>query len=385
MPKKLPQLPRPTRLTKSPKRRSNSQRPKSPQSKSPKLPAPQPDPNLPLISVIVPVYNTPKTIERCLLSIWAQTYPHLEVILVDDGSTDISGDICDRLATRDPRTRVLHQSNQGLSGARNAGLAACRGQFVTFVDADDTVSPHLLADLYRLIQRHHTKIAISALSELYPDGREHLVANPHLPTLLSTERALKAMLAEDGFTMAIAGKLFARSLFKHIEFPLGKLHEDVGTTYRLLLAYPEISYTARPLYYYHQNPTSITHQSFRRQKLDLITLTDQMCDDLQARYPSLDPDLRRRRCHARFSILRQLVLVSPRQQPATEFTRQTGLSPDEFYQLRRDLVRYLRDHQNDILKNPTATRRDRLAMSSLLLGLPVFTAAWRLYASLYKS
>lgn len=381
MPKKLPQLPKLSHRPARPK----SPQPKSPQSKSPKLPAPQPDPNLPLISVIVPVYNTPKTIERCLLSIWAQTYPHLEVILVDDGSTDISGDICDRLATRDPRTRVLHQPNQGLSGARNAGLAACRGQFVTFVDADDTVSPHLLSDLHRLIQRHHTKIAISALSELYPDGRERLVANPHLPTRLSTERALKAMLAEDGFTMAIAGKLFARSLFKHIEFPLGKLHEDVGTTYRLLLACPEIAYTARPLYYYHQNPTSITHQTFRRQKLDLITLTDQMCDDLQARYPSLDPDLRRRRCHARFSILRQLVLVSPRQQPAAEFTRQTGLSPDEFYHLRQDLVRYLRDHQNDILKNPTATRRDRLAMSSLLLGLPVFTAAWRLYASLYKS
>lgn len=353
--------------------------------KSPKLPAPQPDPDLPLISVIVPVYNTPKTIERCLLSIWAQTYSQLEVILVDDGSTDISGDICDRLAARDPRTRVLHQPNQGLSGARNAGLAVCRGRFVTFVDADDTVSPYFLADLYRLIRRHHTKLAISAISELYPDGREHLVANPQLPTRLSTERALKAMLAEDGFTMAIAGKLFARSLFNHIEFPLGKLHEDVGTTYRLLLACPEISYTARPLYYYHQNPASITHQSFRRQKLDLITLTDQMCDELQIRYPDLNPDLRRRRCHARFSILRQLVLISPRRQPASEFTRQTGLSPDEFYHLRQDLVRYLRDHKNDILKNPTATRRDRLAMRSLLLGLPAFTAAWQLYAWRYKS
>lgn len=376
MPKKLPQLPKLSRP---------ARRPKSPKPKSPKLPAPQPDPDLPLISVIIPVYNTPKTIERCLLSIWAQTYSQLEVILVDDGSTDISGDICDRLAARDPRTRVLHQPNQGLSGARNAGLAVCRGQFVTFVDADDTVSPYLLADLYRLIRRHHTKLAISAISELYPDGREHLVANPHLPTRLSTERALKVMLAEDGFTMAIAGKLFARSLFNHIEFPLGKLHEDVGTTYRLLLACPEISYTARPLYYYHQNPASITHQSFRRQKLDLITLTDQMCDELQIRYPDLNPDLRRRRCHARFSILCQLVLISPHRQPAAEFTRQTGLSPDEFYQLRQDLVRYLRDHKNDILKNPTATRRDRLAMSSLLLGLPVFTAAWQLYAWRYKS
>ena len=385
MPKKLPQLPklsRPARLTKPPKRHANSRRPKP---KSPKLPAPQPDPNLPLISVIVPVYNTPKTIERCLLSIWAQTYSQLEVILVDDGSTDISGDICDRLSARDPRTRVLHQPNQGLSGARNAGLALCHGQFVTFVDADDTVSPYLLTDLYRLIQRHHTKAAFSAISEVYPDGREHLVANPHLPTRLSTERALKAMLAEDGFTMAIAGKLFARSLFNHIEFPLGKLHEDVGATYRLLLACPEISYTARPLYYYHQSPASITHQSFRRQKLDLITLTDQMCDELQIRYPDLNPDLRRRRCHARFSILRQLVLISPHRQPASEFTRQTGLSPDEFYHLRQDLVRYLRDHKNDILKNPTATRRDRLAMRSLLLGLPAFTAAWQLYAWRYKS
>lgn len=351
----------------------------------PKLPAPQSDPTLPLISVIIPVYNTPKTIERCLLSVWAQTYSQLEIILVDDGSTDISGDICDRLSSRDPRTRVLHQSNQGLSGARNAGLALCQGKYVTFVDADDTVSPHMLADLYRLIKRHHTKLAISAINEVYPDGREHLVANPQLPATLPTVQALKAMLSEDGFTMAMGGKLFARSLFRKIKFPLGKLHEDVGTTYRLILACPEVAYTARPLYYYHQNPTSITHQTFHRQKLDLLTLTDQMCADLLQIYPEIRPDLRRRLCHARFSILRQLVLISPRRQPATEFTRTTGLSPDEFYHLKQDIVHYLREHRNDILKNPVASRRDRLAMQSLLLGLPVFTAAWQLYAWRYKS
>ena len=339
--------------------------------------------SLPLITVVVPVYNTARTIERCVLTIWEQTYSHLEIILVDDGSTDNSGDICDRLAGRDSRTRVIHQPNQGLSGARNAALAQCHGDFVTFVDADDTILPDMISQLYRLIQNESTLMAISALTEVYPN-KQRVIKNPRLRSPLSTSRCLKAMLAEDGFTMSMGGKLFARQLFQAVQFPLGKLYEDVGTTYRLISQCPKISYTSRSFYQYYQNSGSIVHQSFSKSKLDLLTLTDQMATDLLVSHPQLAPDIQRRLCQSRFGILRQMVLVEPQQFSDAEFKRKIGLNKTEFRNIRQGIIAYLRQHRQDILKNPTATRRDRLAMYSLLLGLPVFTLAWRFYAWRYR-
>lgn len=353
----------------------------------------------PLVSVIIPVYNVAKILERCVNSVLTQTYKNLEIILVDDGSTDMSKQFCDVFAKKDPRVKVIHQANRGLSGARNAGLELATGDFVTFVDSDDSVQPYLVELLLGLCTQHRAKMAIvgfrelAANAEIFPnlDERAELgvmgslewpdepMSAPENVEILTTVACLTRMLCEQGFTVSAWSKLYAREVFADVRFPEGKLYEDVGTTYRLVLQCSEIVVsTQRPYNYYH-NAGSITKQSYTPAKLDLITLTDQMCDELLAWSESRDSAERaqvelltkKRRMHAHFSVLRQMVMLDDK-----------ALSSDErkdFLADRRQIVRYLRRHRKYIFNNPLATRRDRLAMATLLLGLPAFRAAWKHY------
>lgn len=353
----------------------------------------------PLVSVIIPVYNVAKILERCVNSVLTQTYENLEIILVDDGSTDMSKQFCDVFAKKDSRVKVIHQPNQGLSSARNSGLDIATGDFITFVDSDDSVQPYLVELLLGLCTRHQTKMAIAgfrelaANAEIFPnlDERAELgvmgsLEWPDEPTpipenveLLTTTACLTRMLCEQGFTVSAWSKLYARELFADVRFPAGKLYEDVGTTYRLVLQCPEITVSAQRPYNYYHNSGSITKQSYTPAKLDLIALTDQMCDDIlawstsrdQAERTQVELLVKKRRMHARFSILRQMVMLDDK-----------TLSPAErkdFLTSRRQIVRYLRRHRKDVFSNPLATRRDRLAMTTLLLGLPAFRTAWRRY------
>lgn len=327
----------------------------------------------PTVSVIIPAYNAADTLARCVASVQAQAYSRLEIILIDDGSTDDTAKIAATLAASDRRIRVHHQSNQGLSAARNAGIKQATGSYLTFVDADDTIDPALVSTLYHLVEQHQVLLAACnfvtvdasrAVAPLAPFSTTSEATSAS--SLYSTTAALTAILLEQIPIMS-CGKLYHRSLFQKVRFPVGKLYEDVGTTYRLVQQCPKIAYTPAPLYHYYQSPTSIIHQTFSPQKLDLIALTDEMCNTLsiQCNDNVLTNAIQLRRIHARFSILRQVMLVKP----ATLETRR----------LTRELVAYLKTHRAAVLQNPVAARRDRLAMLSLLAGLPVFKLAWKFY------
>lgn len=400
----------------------------------------------PLVSVIIPVYNVAKLLECCMESVLGQTYTHLEIILVDDGSTDMSGQFCNAYAKRDSRIHVIHQSNRGLSGARNSGLKIATGEYITFVDSDDSIHPCLIEVLLRLCQTSNTKMSICNFLEIPASSaakteakttknRASTALQPSRTTSHSSLAAavktdydthsadnstyntldtLTHMLCEDGFSMSAWAKLYARELFDTVTFPEGKLYEDVGTTYRLVLQCPEIAVTPARLYNYYITPGSITQQSFSLRKLDLIDLTDQMCDDLiqwgitqdSAAKLQLKNLTEKRRMHARFSVLRQMVMlspsalqsasthqssiqVSPKSQSQSKNTQSSvqpiskpqPLDRQSFYAARRQVVTYLRRHKAFIKKNPLAARRDRLALLSLQLGLPVFKFSWQLYQS----
>ncbi len=338
----------------------------------------------PLISVVVPVYNVANSLERCVESIIAQTYQNLEILLVNDGSTDFSGKLCDILAQRDPRIRVFHQENQGLSAARNTGIEHLQGQYVTFVDSDDALRTDLVSYLYGILLRERAQISICSFDEVTmqddkqpseasnaftsPAPFRRPFAQPTVREIRTFDRpaAIQAMLLEQGFTMSAWGKLYMADLFRTIRYPVGKLYEDVGTTYKLVLESERITFGNQSLYDYYQNPASITKQAFSFRKLDLIDLTDQMCINIMAELPQLEDVTRLRRVHARFSILRQM--DRPPQGQKTDYRR-----------ARRQISQYLRQHRADVLKNSLATRRDRLAMCSLLLGRPAFSLAWKIY------
>lgn len=323
----------------------------------------------PLISVIIPVYNTKNYLKNCLNSIVKQTYNNLEIIIIDDGSQDGSGEICDAYAKKDPRIKLIHQKNAGLSSARNAALKIATGDYITFIDGDDSVTVDYVERLYELVKKYKTNFSICSFAEIYPERTVNFGKN-YSEKCFNTAECLRYMLNEQGFTTTAWGKLYARELWQNLNFPDGKIHEDIGVVYQAVMKCNKIAYTPEPNYYYYQRKNSITNQTFTADKLALISLTDKMCDDIDKKFPALQNTTNCRRMHARFSILRQM--PSGRK-----------LSP-ELRKKQKEIIKYLRTHKDYILKNPESTPRDHVAMRTLLLGSHTFKGAWKAYSRVRK-
>lgn len=312
----------------------------------------------PLISIIVPIYNTAKYLPACLDSIINQTYQNLEIILVNDGSTDDSPKIINTYAKKDSRIKVIAQKNAGLSAARNSGIKKSTGAYITFIDSDDTIEPNMLQDMIIAIRNHGADIAVSSFKEIYPSGKIQYFNRQNYPKkVFATEEALKAMLKEHGFMVSTTMKLFPTKFFQNVKFPVGKLHEDVGTTYRLILQANKIIFLPQSYYnYYHHDNSIISH--FNDKKFDLIELTDKMCDAIDQKFPDLKNVTNERRIRARFSILRQIPLNHPR---------------------KSEILNYLKSHQSYITKNPEATTTDKIALRLALTSPKLFQLAYKLF------
>lgn len=228
-----------------------------------------------LISIIVPVYKVEAYLPRCVDSILAQTYKNLDIILVDDGSPDNCGKICDDYAKKDDRITVIHQPNGGLSDARNAGIVKAKGAYLTFLDSDDWVPAEYIDYLYELLKETGSAIALcnflKTTTEALPEANE-----PEMVTVMKNDAILaKYTDLGDAFhpqLVMACGKLFEASLFETIRFPVGKLHEDEFTTYKLFHFAPQTVISKKPLYYYWQREDSIMGAAgFRLQnKLDYM-------------------------------------------------------------------------------------------------------------------
>lgn len=230
---------------------------------------------MPDISVVVPVYNTEKYLRRCVESIMRQSFADFDLILVDDGSPDNSGAICDEYAEKDIRIKVIHQKNGGLSAARNTGieyaLDASDSEWITFIDSDDYVNENLLETLLKSAVDAFTDISASGFTFFEkPEDISDFDARIIKPATFSpeefyTERRTEATVAW--------GKLYKKELFRNERYPVGKLHEDEFVTYRLLFSQTRISFTDAPLYYYYRNPGGIMlgAKSLRTDKTEAFT------------------------------------------------------------------------------------------------------------------
>lgn len=326
--------------------------------------------SLPLISVIVPVYNVEEYLLICLDSLQKQTYENLEIILVDDGSTDSSSEIVDECARIDKRVKVFHTKNGGLSAARNFGLKKATGEYVMFVDSDDFLKKEAVQYLYELIEKSGAKISVASHIEKRGEKQRDFNDGKVKINGMTVEEALYNMLNERGFMVSAWGKLYAGELFKGIKFPDGKLHEDVGTTYRVFLAAydrdqnAKIAYGAKSIYIYNIRSSSITNAGFDSRKMELITQTDEMCDEIDSVFPGLNNTTNLRRMHARFSILRQI---------------------ESGNKLEGELIKYIKEHKDWIRKNPEAGKRDKMALRTLLIGKWAFDLSWKIYKKLDAS
>ena len=223
------------------------------------------------ISVIVPVHDTEKYLSRCINSILAQTYSDFELILIDNGSTDSSGKICDGYAEADDRVVVIHQEDRGASGARNSGLdwafenSDC--EWVSFVDSDDWVHPQYLELLYNSAVKY--EISVCAYQTTTDSDIAYSNIHPE-PQLVHSED----LYSNDITNFIVAwGKLYKKECFKSIRFPEGKLHEDEFVTYKILFCYETLPIIKDALYYYYQNTESFMHSEWdpaRLVKLDAL-------------------------------------------------------------------------------------------------------------------
>lgn len=210
-----------------------------------------------LVTVIVPVYNVAQYLDRCVESIVNQTYANLQVILVNDGSTDGSGALCDEYANRDERVTVIHQANGGLSAARNAALDSAGGDFITFVDSDDWIHQQFVERLLSMACIGPADIAIAGLIKPPLDAIS-ADFDREIPVLLTPVEAIDQLLGPNHPLFVVAcGKLFRRRVLGDLRFPTGRLHEDEFIAHRLILAANRISLVHEPLYYYWQRETSI--------------------------------------------------------------------------------------------------------------------------------
>ncbi len=228
----------------------------------------------PLISVIVPVYNVAGYLDRCMQSLVNQSYQNLELILVDDGSTDSSGTLCDTWAEKDSRVKVIHRKNNGLSQARNTGLKAATGDYITFVDSDDIVSPQLCRVLFDSMGED-ADISICDAEHIY-ESKPYSFSITDEQTVMTPKKAIDQLWYQKSFLPSAWGKLYRRALFAGKQFTPGRIFEDIDIMHELFFDAKSIVYNRSRLYGYVHRAGSITTKAFCPRDLDILLVADKI-------------------------------------------------------------------------------------------------------------
>ncbi len=223
----------------------------------------------PLISIIVPIYNVEKYLNRCIESIVNQTYKNLEIILVDDGSPDNCPQICDEWKKKNNRIKVIHKKNGGLSDARNAGLDIAQGEYIAFVDSDDWILPNMYQKLMKVMKDTNSDIVQCNYERVLDDDCREIMNNNN-PKVISFDAhdALKNLIEENNLNQMVWNKLFKKELFENLLFEVGMLNEDDFITYQLFSKANKISYVDSKEYCYLIRNTSIMGESYSIKRLD---------------------------------------------------------------------------------------------------------------------
>ena len=315
-----------------------------------------------LITIVVPIYKVEKYIDKCINSIQNQTYKNLEIILVDDGSPDNCGKICEDYAQKDSRIIVIHKENGGLSDARNAGIDIAKGKYITFIDSDDYIEPEYVELQYRTIIKDKSDIAISSHKVIYENGTILEKATGE-ESLLNPKEVLRRILYDEGIDLSAWAKLYKKELFQEIRYPKGRLFEDAATTYKLVDKSNKISINSKSTYNYIIRNNSITNENFSESKMDLITATKEMCNYIKSKYPDLEKACNRRLMYAYLSTLTQL---TKSKKPKKEYITK--------------LMGYINKNRNSVLQDKLIPKRDKLALNLTRFGFRFFKIGWDVYS-----
>ncbi len=235
------------------------------------------------ISIIVPVYKTEIYLRKCIESILAQTYTNLEIILVDDGSPDKCGEICDEFKEKDDRIKVIHKSNGGVSSARNAGLSMVSGEWIGWVDSDDVIEPDMFEQLYNNAMENSADISVCSRIECYKN--KQVFRGWDKLQVLDTNEALGLLFENDRMQNFLWDKLWRKELFEDVVFPEGRTYEDIAIMHRLFLRAKSVVVIPQALYYYVQHEGSIVADTTLKNRINHFIAAKQRYEELKDTQP----------------------------------------------------------------------------------------------------
>lgn len=311
-----------------------------------------------LISVIVPVYKVEAYLPKCVDSILNQTFQNLEILLVDDGSPDNCGRICDAYAEKDPRIRVIHKENGGLSSARNVGLDAATGEYIGFVDSDDWIEPEMYAQMLAVLEKHDAQMVCAGRYDVDEEtGAKTVGLCPAKEECISGEEFAGRVFLWDHCDSSAWDKLYRRELLQGFRYPEGRVCEDVPVTYRLALNAQRVALCDKPLYNYYHRTGSISKGFVISEKtFHYSQHTAEIYPYIRKNYPAIAPQARYQRVH---SLAHILLLLS---QADAETRRKFS---GEYGHARRELAKHL----PFFFTCPWLTMQERVTDLLLVLGL----------------
>lgn len=319
-----------------------------------------------LVSVIVPVYQVEEYLARCVDSILGQTYGNLEVLLVDDGSTDGSGQICEDYAEKDARVKVIHKANGGLSSARNAGIDAATGTYLEFVDSDDWLEPDGVEAMLTLARTSSVKLVVAGRWDVSAKtGVKKKGLCPTRQEVISGTELVRRIFRWEHCDSSACDKLFHRELFREIRFPEGMVCEDVPVMYKIVLDAQQAVMLNRPIYHYFHRNGSISYSGISEKNFHFSQHTAEIMKFIQQNYPELTEEARYLRVRSLVYGVQSVDLASRTDQK--RFRRECG-------NCRLELRRNLRF----VLASPMFSRKEKIMNTLLAFDLyrllrPVFS------------
>ena len=309
----------------------------------------------PLVSIIIPVYNVEKYINECLDSVVNQSYRNMEIILVDDGSTDSSGALCDKWGIRDSRVKVIHKGNGGLSDARNVGIKNSNGKYVYFLDSDDFIATDAIEELLNVAESNQLDIVMADLVPFIDKPRKKLLAEKVIE-ISSNIEMMRKMFLNEGITHCACGKLFLASLWESISFPKGSVYEDYATIYLIVGESKKIGLIKNiDTYFYRMRLDSIMHNSFSDRDLVIFQIAQNVTKYVEEYYPQIKEYAEYMELVTNLKFMKKILDVS--------FNAYLGE--------QRKVYQCVKKYK-DLLKMPWAKKSDKIKVRLLLVNKYIF-------------
>lgn len=310
---------------------------------------------MPTISVVVPVYNVEKYVEKCLDSICAQTFTDIEIIVVDDGSTDKSGIICDEYSKKDSRIRVYHKENGGLSSARNYGIDHASGDYIGFVDSDDYIDAAMYQTLYNNLIEYDADMSLCGLYDMF-NGRPRKVNTENKTFTATNVETIQIVLEAEITSVTAVNKLYKKALFQAIRYPEGKVSEDAFIIVDLLLQCKKTAITTTQLYYYIHRSGSITTLRFRPENFHVVEAYMKNYALIKDNCPELLRVAKMRLCWAHMNVLDKLIFDNSA----------------NYKDKQKKTINYIRKNYFFIMRNKSFTAFRKVAVTGLMLNKNVY-------------